>query len=47
MAKTAVEALKDWFNDELTDDQKREVVGFLYSGKGYLRKGLYAGRSPD
>ncbi len=46
MPKTIVEVFKGWFNNELSDEQKRELVDFLYGGKGYLRKGVYAGPIP-
>ncbi len=42
----AVENLEKWFS-ALTDQQRNEVLDFLYGGKVLMTKGEYVGPSPE
>lgn len=43
---TAVESLKDWFDNKLNREQQEEVLKFLYDSKVLLRKDQYFGPDP-
>jgi len=40
-----VTALKNWFN-KLSDDDKKDVITFLYGNEGLMLDGVYCGPKP-
>jgi hypothetical protein len=42
---SAVDTLKNWFGD-LPQDDKKEVVRFLYGGKALISEGTFFGPNP-